>query len=231
MKIISIITILCALSTQAQITWQNGAGPNKFASGAGPDKFAIAGSSGGGGGGGGSFSDNFNRADGALGANWTCPSGATAFTIVSQQVQPGAEGFANNLDLWTGSSLTGNISNSVVITGSIITSETYYGVVQCDINGNGGYIWANNATAGLILETFTGNAAGSLLQSDSTPVVSGTVLGMVVRSTGISCYTNGVLDFTYSTSATTGLLPGIYFTGNHSAPSDTMDNAAGAGGF
>jgi hypothetical protein len=180
--------------------------------------------------GGGSYSDNFNRADGALGANWTVPSGATAMAIASQQVQPGALGFANNLELWTGSTLTGVISNALQVTGSI-NANAYYGVVQCDSSGNNGYIYFVNGASGTALYTFTSQTAGSSLKTDATAVTSGVVLGMVVRAGSIQCYTNGVLDFTYTGAATTGLLSGFYYTGSDAINTDTMDNAAGAGGF
>jgi len=223
---LALAILICASACSAQTVFNVTNGGNISLKSPGVTRFLVKAP-----GGPGSFSDNFNRADGAIGSNWSTPAGDTAFTIASSQVQAGAEGFANNLSLWVGSTLTGVISNSVQITGSIVTAETYYGVVQCDINGNGGYLWANNSDAGLFLMTFTGGTSGSVLQSDATPVISGTVLAMVVRAGSIQCYTNGVLDFTYSGAATTGLLPGIYFTGNHNAPQDTMDNAAGAGGF
>src|SRR5215469_1765025 len=42
-----------------------------------------------------SVSDNFNRADGGLGSNWTTMTGADAPQIVSHVLEPGTSGVAN----------------------------------------------------------------------------------------------------------------------------------------
>lgn len=157
-------------------------------------------------GGGGGPSDDFNRADGTLGANWTTVTGATAFGIVSNKAVPTNlsndcaavwnadtapnDQFSQAVLTSTGSS-AGN-GPGVIVRGSA-AGETYYRAIAAVSGGNNievGKMAAGGSYTQIAIRTAT--------------FVDGDILKLAVTGTTLRVFVNGVqagadiTDATYS---------------------------------
>src|SRR5215472_4162135 len=94
-----------------------------------------------------SASDNFTRADGSLGANWTATSDG-GLTISSNQAVGAASG--NSGDMWTASSFTSDQYAQVTLTSTQLTGTKWIGpAVRAQNSGKNGYVgiyfWNNGS--------------------------------------------------------------------------------------
>src|SRR5690349_7052012 len=90
------------------------------------------------------ISDNFNRANGGLGANWTTVSGTTAPQIVNNTVQPGSAGTLNSA-YWSANTFGANQYAAASFPNS---SGTNWGpAIAVRLSNSKGYIlWYGNQT-------------------------------------------------------------------------------------
>lgn len=180
-----------------------------------------------------SFSDNFDRANGALGSNWTDDSSLNALAIFSNQVRANSS-----------ATLCAAVVNTATATFAADHSA------QCVLSALGTGDWGGvtarwDATAGngyaVLSDGFSDGSRRILRYAAGTSTVIGTVNLTVVNGdtvkigvvgTTISAYVNGVLinavtDATYSTGQ-----PGIAYLWSNSRVSridnfSTTDSAAG----
>jgi hypothetical protein len=135
--------------------------------------------------------DDFNRADGGLGANWTTVTGFTAPAIVSQLVQETAGG-TTGLAIYTGDTFPDNQYASITITAVVTSTTRSAGVTlrgvttertqyECQVAGPLG------ATATLTIYRINAGSVTSLITSgaietvNSGDILKGSVLGSTVK--------------------------------------------------
>ena len=179
---------------------------------------------GGGGGTAGTSSDNFNRANGALGANWTAMSDG-ALTIASQVVKGGSGAYSG--DIRTAETYGADQSSQVEVTSTQLSGGQWIGPAVRASNGGsnlylGIYFW-NGGSPDLMLFKRT---SGSFTQLGATYPVSalaaGTQLTLSVTGSTLTFAQNGTARITATDTSLTSGAPGImaYGTG-------TADNWAG----
>ena len=190
-------TFLTALLSSSVI-----ANPLIFLSGSPP---AVAGSF--------SVTDDFNRADGGLGSNWTTRSGSPA--IVSNEVST-----TSNTDQWavySGAAFAADQYAQVTISGSGAGSARYPGLmVRASTSGNMNcYFWNSNLDGNNGIAKFVDNVYSALT---STPAASdtswtgGDVARLEVVGTTINLRKNGTIVATVTDSTHTSGYPGFHIS-------------------
>lgn len=150
------------------------------------------------------FSDNFNRADGALGSNWTSLGGAG--TISSNQYAcPGTAG----LDYYNGGT-PGAACFTQITARTNVASANYHGPLLRLDTGVFNWYEVNWDTGNARVNRVDGGV-GTLLGGTFTPPSSGDVVRLEMRSSTISVYYNDTLqvtrtDSTYSAAGRSGLI-------------------------
>ena len=178
----------------------------------------------------GSGSDNFNRADGPLGANWTDMSdGGLA---ISSQAVAGTSATGTSGDMRTAESYSSNQYSQVEVTSTQLTGTQWIGpAVRTQNGGQDGYLgiydW-NNGNPELMLFMRSG---GNWTQLGSTyssgPLAAGTQLKLMVVGSTLSFLENGVERIAVYDNSLTGGAPGIMANGT-----GTADNwSGGSAGF
>src|SRR5215469_11712950 len=174
-------------------------------------------------------SDNFNRANGSLGANWTNTSDG-GLAIVSQAVV-GASSSEVSGDIRTGESYAGNQYSQVQVTSTQLTGGQWIGPMVRAQNGGlkayvGIYHWNNGSPN---LQLFKRSGVNSWTQLGSTystsPLAAGTQLEVIVTGSTISFLQNGIVRVSATDTSLSGGAPGImsYGTGQ-------VDNWSGGSG-
>ena len=177
-----------------------------------------------------SAQDNFNRADGALGPNWTADPNWTGAAIQGNEVVSGLGNggvyywSANNFaaDQYSQIRIAGTLDvwNGVVVRGSAAPSESYIVAVKSD----GAYLYAfvNNAFY-LLAQDSTGWATGDTLKL-SVQTVAGSTAHLVV-------YRNGSPLFTCDDSShfIAAGQPGIGLFGSSATSLDDWEGGNGVG--
>jgi uncharacterized membrane protein len=176
--------------------------------------------------------DNFNRANGALGPNWTAVSDG-ALTITSQ-VAAGTAGNGTSGDIWTASSFGSDQYSQIEVTSTQLTGGQWVAaVVRSQNNGQnayaGLYFWNSGAP---VLSVFkrTGGAwtqIGSTYSSGALP--AGTQLQLKAVGSTISFLQNGVQRISVTDTALTGGAPGIMAYGTSRADNWAGGPATGGG--
>ena len=175
----------------------------------------------------GTASDNFNRADGGLGANWTAISdGAMA---ISSQAVIGTVG-ATTGDTWTASAFASDQYSQIGVTSTPLSGGQW---VAAAVRVQGGgqnayaglYYW-NFGTPELMLFKRSGGAWAQLGSTYSSGVLAaGTQLQVVAVGSTISFLQNGVQRISVTDTSFTGGAPGIMAFGNSTADNWTGANA------
>ena len=171
-----------------------------------------------------SAADDFNRADGGLGPNWT-PIADGGMAIASQQVT-GTVG-ATTGDIRTAESYASDQYSRVEVTSTQLTGGQWVGpAVRVQSGGQDGYLgiyYWNNGTPQLRLYKRT---AGSWVQLGSSynsgPLAAGTPLELMAMGSKVSFLANGVQRISVTDTSFTGGAPGIMAYGN-----PTADNWSG----
>ncbi|HEX6761239.1 MAG TPA: LamG-like jellyroll fold domain-containing protein [Gaiellaceae bacterium] len=174
---------------------------------------------------GSTVSDDFNRADGGLGANWTAVSDG-GLSISSQAVL-GSSATAG--DIRTGESYASDQSSQVEVTSTQLSGGQWIGPAVRMQNGGqdqylGIYFW-NNGTQQLRLYE---RSAGTWIQLgnsyNSGALAAGTQLQLTAVGSTITFLQNGVARITATDASITGGAPGIMTFGTAKA-----DNWVGGG--
>ena len=142
-----------------------------------------------------SASDNFNRADGNLGANWTDVSdGGLAITsqTVSGTVASGISG-----DIRTGESYDSNQYSQIEVTSTQLTGNQWIGpAVRMQAGGQEAYVgiynWNNGNPNLMVFERNGGNWSQLGNTYNCGPLAAGTQLKLVVVGNTIAFLENGV---------------------------------------
>ena len=170
-------------------------------------------------------SDNFNRADGALGANWTAISdGAMA---ISSQAVIGTAG-ATTGDIWTATTFASDQYSQIQVTSTPLSGGQWV-AAAVRVQGSGqnayaGLYYWNFGSPELMLFKRSGGAWAQLGSTYSSGVLAaGTQLEVSAVGSTISFLQNGVQRISVTDSSFTGGAPGIMAYGN-----STADNWAGA---
>ena len=178
----------------------------------------------------GSGSDNFDRPDGSLGANWTDISDGGL--TISAQAAAGTSASGTSGDTRTAESYTSNQYSQVEVTSTQLTGWQWIGpAVRTQNGGQDGYVgiynW-NNGSPELMLFKRSGGNWTQLGSAYSTgPLAAGTQLKLMVVGSTLSFLENGVERIAAYDNNLVGGAPGIiaYGTGK-------VDNwSAGGAGF
>ena len=169
----------------------------------------------------GRASDNFSRADGPLGANWTDISdGAMA---ISSGAVIGTAGRVTG-DVWNANTFTSDQFSQIQLTSTQLTGGQWVGpAVRMQNSGQDGYVgfyYWNNGSPELMLYK---RASGSCDQLGSTynsgPLAAGAQLELEAVGSTISLLLNGTQVISASDSSITGGAPGIMAYGSAQAGS------------
>jgi hypothetical protein len=164
-------------------------------------------------------SDDFNRANGSLGPNWTDISDG-GLAIVSQAAA-GTSSSVVSGDIRTGETYTSNQYSQVQVTSTQLTGGQWIGPMVRAQNGGlnayvGIYYWNNGSPN---LELFKRSGINSWTQLGATynsgALSAGTQLEMMAVGSTISFLQNGVVRISATDTSLTGGAPGImsYGTG------------------
>ena len=172
-------------------------------------------------------SDNFNRANGGLGASWAAMSDG-GLSIVSQQVVGTANALAG--DIRAGESYGSDQYSQLSVTSTQLSGGQWIGPSVRSQNGGqntylGIYFW-NNGTPQLRLYKRTSGTFTQLGASyNSGPLPAGTTLTLTAVGSTIALQQNGITRISVTDSTLTGGTPGLM-----SYDTATADNWAGGTG-
>ena len=178
----------------------------------------------------GSGSDNFNRADGPLGPNWTDMSDG-GLTISSQAVA-GTSATGISGDMRTAESYSSNQYSQIEVTSTQLTGTQWIGpAVRTQNGGQDGYLgiysWNNGSPELMLFRRSSGNWTELGSSYSSGPLAAGTQLKLMVVGSTLSFLENGVERIAVYDNTFSGGAPGIMAQGT-----GTADNwAGGTAGF
>jgi hypothetical protein len=160
--------------------------------------------------------DNFNRANGAIGGNWTATNGG--FNVSGNTVV-GTGG--TNLAFWSANTFS-NSQFAQVTVNTLNGATDFVGVDVLLSAGNNGYTCVEN-NASLLLQKLVAGT-GTTLVSSATAGAPGDVLRLEAAPGGVlTCSRNGVTSITATDTTFTSGSPGIEQFGSAA----TMDNWSG----
>jgi hypothetical protein len=165
--------------------------------------------------------DNFNRANGAIGSNWTLEQ--NGFNVSSNQIV-GSTGGASNTAFWNSNAFAPGQFAQVTITS--LNGTTDFPGVTVLASGSGGsstyYDCVENST-NIFMQRVVSATTTNLTNAASTGT-PGDVLRLEVTPSGaLTCYKNGVSTLTQTDTTVTSGAPGLIVSGNVA----TMDNWSG----
>jgi hypothetical protein len=175
-------------------------------------------------------SDDFNRADGSLGSNWTDISDG-GLAIASQAVT-GTAGSGISGDIRTGESYASDQYSQIEVTSTQLTGSQWIGPAVRVQNGGqnayaGIYNWNNGSPDLMLFERKAGNWIQLGSTYNSGPLPAGTQLKLMVVGSTIAFMENGVERIAVGDTDLSGGAPGIVASGTGQA-----DNwSAGTAGF
>src|SRR5262249_9002445 len=162
-------------------------------------------------------SDNFNRANGSLGASWTDISDG-GLAIVSQAVA-GTSSSVVSGDIRTAESYPSDQYSQVQVTSTQLTGGQWIGPMVRAQNGGlnayvGIYYW-NNGSPNLELFKRSGSNTWTQLGStyNSGPLGAGAQLQVTAVGSAVSFLLNGVVRISAAATSLTGGAPGILSVG------------------
>jgi hypothetical protein len=166
-----------------------------------------------------SASDDFNRADGGLGPNWT-PTADGPMAIASQQVVGTAGALTG--DMWTANAFASDQFSQVQVTSTQLSGGQWVGpAVRLQDNGLDGYVgiyyWNSGSPELMLFLRSGGNWTQLGSTYDSGPLAAGTQLELAAVGSTISFMVNGAPDISVTDSSFTGGSPGIMAYGSATA--------------
>ena len=171
-------------------------------------------------GGTGAASDNFNRANGSLGANWTDMT--VGGLAISNDAVIGTQAAGNSGDIYTGTAFGSDQSSQIQVTSTPIGGGQWIGpAVRAQNGGQSLYVgiyWGNNGNPELELFKLLNGGwtqLGSSFASGS--LAAGTELTLSVTGSTLSFSENGVVEITATDTSLTGGAPAIMAYGTSTA--------------
>ena len=173
-------------------------------------------------------SDDFNRADGGVGAGWTAISDG-GMSIASQQLT-GTAGVLTG-DIWAANTFASDQYSAVQVTSTQLTGGLWVGpAVRVQNGGLGAYVgiysWNNGSPVLELFKRSGGNWAQLGGSYSSGPLAAGTQLEVAAVGNTISFMENGVQRIGVSDGSFTGGAPGMMAYGNATADNWSGGNAA-----
>ena len=155
------------------------------------------------------ISDNFNRANGGLGSNWTTVSGTTAPQIVNNTAQPGSAGTLNSA-YWSANTFG---SNQYAAASFPNSSGTNFGPgIAVRLSGSKGYfLWYGNSASTVSIWRMDSSSSWTQLKASAKLTVAATdVWQLQAVGSTLTGFQNGKqVVTTTDTNYTTGA-PGIW---------------------
>ena len=176
-------------------------------------------------------SDDFNRAAGGLGANWTgIRDGGLS---ISSHAVTGRSGLAG--DIWTAGTFTSNQYSQIEVTSTQLTGAQWIGAAVRVQNGGqdayaGIYYWNGGHPELLLFKRSKGSWA-TLSGYSSGPLAAGTQLRIIAVGSTIVFLENGIQRLAASDSSLSGGAPGIMIYGTGTAGDWSGGDAAGFARF
>jgi hypothetical protein len=175
-------------------------------------------------------SDNFNRADGALGANWHGESPDAAMAIVSQQAV-GVSAVSPNSGYWSADSFGADQFSQATITVHPASGKWVGVTVRALADGTEYLLIAfnNSGTDSWLLFKRTGGGS-SFAQIGSTvvtPIVVSQVMRLEVEGTTVTAKIDGTAIITQTDSDIASGAPGISNSGVADPANGALDNWSG----
>ena len=184
-------------------------------------------------GGTGAASDNFNRANGSLGANWTDMT--VGGLAISNDAVVGTQAAGNSGDIYTGTTFGSDQSSQIQVTSTPIGGGQWIGpAVRAQNGGQSLYVgiyWGNNGNPELELFKLL-NGGWTQLGSSfaSGTLAAGTELTLSVTGSTLSFAENGVVEITATDTSLTGGAPAIMAYGTSTAGDWVGESATTGGG-
>ena len=178
-------------------------------------------------------SDNFSRANGSLGPNWTNISDG-GLAIVSQAAAGTASAGVSG-DTWTAGTFTSDQYSQVAVTSTQLTGGQWIGpMVRAQNGGQNAYIGIYNWNFGSpVLQLFK-RSGGSWTQLGSSyssgPLAAGTQLQVQATGSTIAFLQNGVQRISATDASLSGGAPGIMSYGTGQAGNWSGGDVGGSGG-
>jgi Putative esterase len=158
--------------------------------------------------------DNFARADGGLGGNWTATSDG-GLSISSDQAVGSASGDAG--DMWTADTFTSDQYSQVMLTSTQLTATQWVGPsVRAQDSGQDAYVaiyfWDNGSPEIML---FLRNGGWEQLGSSYSvsPLGAGAVLSLQAAGSSLTVAVNGSTVITATDTTWTGGAPGLMTNG------------------
>jgi hypothetical protein len=184
-------------------------------------------------GGAGTASDDFNRANGALGSSWTAMTDG-AMTISSQVVAGGNSGQSG--DTRTAEAYTSNQYSQVQVTSTQLTGGQWIGpAVRSQNSGQnlylGIYFWNSGSPQLRLYKRTSGSFTQLGASFPTSALATGATLKLTATGTTISFLLNGTPVITATDTTLTGGAPGIMAFGTAKADNWAGGNIAGGASF
>ncbi len=173
-------------------------------------------------------SDNFARADGPLGPNWTDVSdGGMA---ISSDAVTGKAGAVTG-DMWSADAFTSDQFSQVEVTSAQLTGGQWIGpAVRAQAGGQNAYVgfyyWNFGSPELMLFKRSGGGWAQIGAVYNSGPLAAGTQLELTAVGSTISFLENGIVVITATDSSITGGAPGIMAYGSAEAGNWSGGNAS-----
>jgi hypothetical protein len=177
-------------------------------------------------------SDDFGRADGSLGPNWTdLIYGGLA---ISSQAAVGTNGSGLTGDAWTADVFGSDQYSQIELTSAQLTGGQWIAAAVRIQNGGqdgyaGLYFWNNGSPELMLFRRTAGNWAQLGASVPTGPLAAGTELEVQAAGSAISLLENGTDVISVSDSSVSGGAPGIMAFGTAQA-GDWSGGDAGGGG-
>ena len=161
------------------------------------------------------ISDNFNRANGGLGSNWTTVSGTSAPQIVNNTAQPGSAGTLNSA-YWSANTFGSNQYAAASFPNS--SGANYGPAIAVRLSSSRGYVlWYGNSANTVSIWRMDSSSSWTQLKASAKLTIAATdVWQLQAVGSTLTAYQNGKqVVTTTDTHYTTGA-PGIwmYYAGN-----------------
>ena len=165
-------------------------------------------------------SDDFTRANGSLGADWTDMS--VGGLAISNDVVIGTQASANSGDIYTGQTFGSDQFSQIELTATQLSGGQWIGpAVRAQDGGQDLYVgiyWWNNGNPELMLfKLVNGNWTQLGSAYPSGPLAAGTQLNLTVTGSTLSFSENGVVEVTATDTSLTGGAPAIMAYGTPTA--------------
>ena len=170
--------------------------------------------------GGSPVSDNFNRANGSLGANWTDMS--VGGLAISNDAVVGTHASGNSGDIYTGESFGSDQYSQIQLTSTQLSGGQWVGPAVRAQNGGQslytGIYWWNAGSPELMLFKLLNGGWTQLGSAHATaPLPAGTLLNLSVTGSTLSFSENGAVEITATDTSLTGGAPAIMAYGTPTA--------------